>query len=77
MYLTPVIYPLRIIPERFKPLILMNPLTYFVDAARLPLYEGRLPTAGDFAIPVAVAVIAAIGGWMVFRRLARGFYPYL
>jgi ABC-type polysaccharide/polyol phosphate export permease len=48
-----------------------------IDAARAPLYEGRLPLGSDLAIPLAVAVLAAAGGWMVFRRLSRGFYPYL
>ncbi len=34
MYATPVIYPLSVVPEKFKTLAIMNPVTHFVEAFR-------------------------------------------
>ncbi len=43
MYLTPIIYPLEIIPPKYLPLIKLNPMYYFVECFRAPLYSGQLP----------------------------------
>ena len=77
MYLTPIIYPLEIIPARYRTFVEMNPLLYFVEIVRAPVYAGTLPSANALAIASASAAIALLAGWTTFRRLSRGFYPYL
>src|SRR5918994_4074968 len=45
-----------------------NPVTPPIEAIRVPLWEGRLPGAGDVAYLVAAAIVAlALGAW-VFNR---------
>lgn len=77
MYFTPVIYPLEVVPERFRPLFALNPMLYFVEILRAPVHDGVLPDPRSLAIATVCAVVAAMAGWMTFRRLSRGFYPYL
>ena len=77
MYLTPVIYPIEIIPERFRPFFALNPLVYFIDIVRAPVHSGALPPAQSLLIATTLAIAAAVIGWTIFRRLSRGFYPYL
>jgi ABC-2 type transport system permease protein/lipopolysaccharide transport system permease protein len=77
MYLTPVIYPLEIIPERFRPFFALNPLLYLIEIVRAPVHQGVLPPAQSLLIATALALAAVVIGWMIFRRLSRGFYPYL
>ena len=77
MYLTPVIYPIDIIPERYRPFFALNPLLYFVEIVRAPVHDGVLPGANTLLIAIAIALAAVVIGWMTFRRLSRGFYPYL
>jgi ABC-type polysaccharide/polyol phosphate export permease len=77
MYLTPVIYPISIIPARFLPAISLNPFTHLIAIARMPVYDGVIPPAQTLALTSALAVIALLAGWAIFRRLSRGFYPYL
>jgi ABC-2 type transport system permease protein len=77
MYLTPVIYPIEVIPARFRPLFELNPLLYFVRIVRAPVHEGVLPSLATVGIAAALATVSVIVGWTVFRRLSRGFYPYL
>jgi ABC-2 type transport system permease protein len=77
MYLTPVIYPRDIIPARFAILINANPLTYFIDIVRTPVHAGTLPSMHALGIATGAALASLVIGWMIFRRLARGFYPHL
>lgn len=77
MYFTPVIYPLSIIPEHFLRFFKFNPLLYFIRIVRAPVYEGTLPPMEAVGIASVLAAVALIVGWTIFRRLSRGFYPYL
>jgi ABC-type polysaccharide/polyol phosphate export permease len=73
LYLTPAIYPISIVPERFRWLVQLNPITFFVEIVRDPIYNGRLPQLRTFSLALAFAFAALIGGWMIFRRLAPYF----
>lgn len=77
MYFTPIIYPISIVPARFRPLLAMNPFVYLIDVVRMPVYNGTVPPNGTLAIAAGAAVFALFAGWAIFRRLSRGFYPYL
>jgi len=77
MYFTPVIYPIEVVPERFRRFFALNPLLYFIEIVRAPVHDGVLPSANALLIASACAVVASVAGWTVFRRLSRGFYPYL
>ena len=77
MYLTPIFYPLDIIPGEFVWIIRLNPLRYLLEIVRDPIYHGRIPAASDIAISALWAAAAMIGGWLAFRRLAPDVYPHL
>jgi ABC-type polysaccharide/polyol phosphate export permease len=77
MYFTPVIYPIEVIPDHFRRFFELNPLLYFIRIVRTPVYEGTLPEMQSVAIAAAMAAVSLLVGWTVFRRLSRGFYPYL
>jgi homopolymeric O-antigen transport system permease protein len=77
MYLTPIIYPASIVPERFRLFFALNPFVYMIDVVRTPVFDGTLPSNHTLAIATALAVVSLIAGWEIFRRLSRGFYPYL
>src|SRR5438093_130033 len=62
MYLTPILYPLSLVPERMKPWVAANPFGYLVDRLREALLEGRLSVGWNDAIAVAVAAALFGGG---------------
>lgn len=70
-YLTPIIYPLSIVPERYHWLILLNPMYYFVELFRNPIYEGTLPTAQTLLVTTTLAIASALVGIFVFTRYDR------
>jgi len=77
MYLTPIIYPISIVPMRFRWLIKLNPLVYIVEIVRDPIYYGIIPSPATLLIAVSVALASVILGWIVFRHVAPHFYAHL
>ena len=77
MYLTPILYPLTLVPERLRPWVAANPFGWLVGRLRDALLEGRLAfvPADALALVVALAVFAA-GRWM-FLRLSPHFEDFL
>ncbi len=72
-YLTPIVYPLGMVPERFRPWIEANPLTPLISLYR-SAFLGRPFAPGPAAIGLGVAAVAlpAAGLWL-FRRLKPSF----
>jgi ABC-type polysaccharide/polyol phosphate export permease len=77
MYMTPIIYPISIVPFKWLWVIRANPLTHLVKLARDPVYGCTLPGEHVILASVAASVIALVLGWIVFHRLARGFYLHV
>jgi ABC-type polysaccharide/polyol phosphate export permease len=76
-YLTPIMYPLSVVPANVRWLITWNPLHHLLLLFRKPLYDGVLPTAGELGVCVALAVAAVALGWGVFRKMAPGFFAHI
>lgn len=72
-YLTPIVYPLSLVPEKLSPWIEANPLTPLVGLYRTAFLGGAV----DFGAPLVALVLSAVallfGGAWVFRRLAPAF----
>jgi ABC-2 type transport system permease protein len=77
MYLTPIIYPLSIVPERFLWLVRLNPMLYLIDVIRAPIYAGTLPAPATLAIATMLSFASLVAGWLFFRRLAPRFHAHL
>jgi ABC-2 type transport system permease protein len=77
MYMTPIIYPIDIIPYKFFWLIRGNPLTQLFKLARDPIYHGTLPEPHIFIGSVVISLLSLVIGWFVFHRLSRGFFEHL
>jgi ABC-type polysaccharide/polyol phosphate export permease len=74
MYLTPVIYPEQVIPEVFRRWItVFNPMYYLVRLYRLPVYDGRLPTWGEFLPAATIALVTLLLGWWLFSSKSDEF----
>ena len=71
-YLTPIFYPLSRVPERWQPVLLINPLTSLIEAWRHLFMENSLPSA-DLWPALVFAFGAFAVGVLVFGRLEPGF----
>lgn len=74
MYLTPIIYPSTILPEKLRFwLRLLNPMYRIVELFRLPLYNGRLPTWDEFWPTLVTTLLILVVGWILFTRKSKEF----
>jgi lipopolysaccharide transport system permease protein len=73
MYLTPIIYPEAIVPERYRPFINANPFTALVRSYRRIFLEGVAPDWPSLAYFTAVAVVLFVFGYWWFAKTRRNF----
>ena len=71
MYATPILYAPTMLPERIQRVLFLNPLTWFLDAGRGVLLEGRAPPLQTWAVLISCAVASLAGGVLIFRRLEK------
>jgi peptidoglycan/xylan/chitin deacetylase (PgdA/CDA1 family) len=72
MYFTPVIYPRSIVPEPYQWLLALNPMTYFVESFRAPIYDNAWPSANVLVTSLTLAAAALTAGWWLFTRAIDG-----
>ena len=77
MFLTPIMYPMDIVPEKYQILIKMNPMYYFIECFRYPIYNGTLPSLGMIVMSAIMAVVTLIIGYRVFTRAEDDFVYYV
>jgi homopolymeric O-antigen transport system permease protein len=72
-YLTPIVYPLTLVPERFRSWLALNPLTALVGLYRQAFLGGRVElVAGALPLALVAAVLTFAGLWL-FGRLKPAF----
>jgi lipopolysaccharide transport system permease protein len=73
MYASPVIYPLTLVPERWRPLYSLNPMVAVIEGFRWALSGGAPPDLQPTLVSVAAVIVVTITGLMYFRRTEREF----
>lgn len=71
-FASPVAYSIALIPDRWKVLYALNPLVGVIEGFRWALLGGELPVVALLFSSV-LAILAFVGGALVFRRLERRF----
>ena len=77
MYLTPILYPLTLVPENLRPWVAANPFGWLVGRLRDALLDGRIAFAWSDVAAVAVAIALFVAGRAVFRRLSPHFEDFV
>jgi ABC-type polysaccharide/polyol phosphate export permease len=70
MYLTPIIYPKQIIPEKYRWLFNLNPMYHLLELFRAPIFIGWLAGPKTFAAGALLAFSTLAFGWWFFTRKA-------
>lgn len=71
-FLTPIVYPVSLIPEAYQPLLLFNPMHSFVQMYRELVLLGHFPWS-SFQIILPVSLLSyGLGGWL-FMRIRHAF----
>jgi lipopolysaccharide transport system permease protein len=73
MYATPVIYPVSSIPERFRPLILANPMTSIVETFRYAFLGAGTVNFGQLSYSFLFMLVVVSLGIVIFNRVEQTF----
>jgi ABC-type polysaccharide/polyol phosphate export permease len=76
-YLSPVMYSLEFLPQRFRGLFRLNPMLYLLNEFRMAIYYGQMPTARSIAASLAIGLGFLIAGYGLFRRYEGSFVYYV
>jgi len=72
-YITPVIYPVEMVPDRYKILFDLNPLSLVLNAYRRVLLDGTSPGWDRMLLGIAASLLAFLVGYYLFKRMEAGF----
>jgi lipopolysaccharide transport system permease protein len=74
---SPIAYTPEMVPGRLRPLLVLNPLAWFITAWQEVLVLGRVPSAGHLAVLVALSLGAFFAGGFFFARAKRMWIDYV
>ena len=77
MYITPLFYPLSIVPKEVRTYFVINPMYHYVDAIRSIILNGMTPRPVEFAICTMCALAMFIVGSCVFKKSQDKFIFYI
>ena len=72
-YATPIVYSADTIPESFKWVLQINPMTYIINGYRAIFYEQQAPDLIPIFILIGVGIVACIIGYLIFNKLQKRF----
>lgn len=77
MFLSPVFYPASALPEGYRRLLHLNPLTFIIEQVRDVLVWGKMPDWPGLALYFVVSLVVAWFGFFWFQKTRKGFADVL
>ena len=71
--MTPIVYPLSEVPDRFKIFILINPMTAVVESFRAAFLGVSALTPQELLLSVIISILVFIIGIIFFTRVEKTF----
>ena len=73
MFMTPIMYDIKLVPAKWLPLYQLNPMVSVVTAYREILYAGGVPKLETLGTALGMGLLFLIVGFLVFGKLKRRF----
>ncbi|SUC99324.1 ABC transporter [Pseudomonas aeruginosa] len=77
MFMSPIFYPVSALPENYRHLLYLNPLTPVIEMTRDVLYWGRIPDIQLLGAYWIATVVIAWLGFAWFQKTRKGFADVL
>ena len=77
IYAMPCVYPVTLVPERFRDLYYLNPLAVYVQGVRWSLWDEMAPPQWSIAVASVAVVAAILYGLYCFNRVERSMVDTL
>ena len=73
MFLSAIFYPVSALPERWQPVLSLNPLVVVIEQTRAVLVSGTAPSPLYLCLGIPVSVVACELCFRLFQKARRGF----
>ncbi len=73
MFLSPVMYPVTIVDEKYLAIYKINPMYGFLNSYRDLFMYHRMPDFSDLGYSIVVSVVVLIAGYVLFKKLEPRF----
>jgi lipopolysaccharide transport system permease protein len=73
MYLSPIIYPVNLVPERLRPIYFLNPMAVLIDTYRRTILFNQMPDWPYLGLAALVSVSLVVIAYRYFKRAERVF----
>jgi lipopolysaccharide transport system permease protein len=73
LYATPVIYPLSQIPEKWRWIAVLNPMTMPVETIKVMFLSKGTSSTAYLALSVGLTILALLSGVMIFNKVEKTF----
>jgi lipopolysaccharide transport system permease protein len=77
LFITPVIYPISSVPDRWYSLYVLNPMVGVIEGFRTVLLKASAPPMEPLLASVAVTAVLLAVSWPIFRKLSAYFADVL
>jgi len=69
MYVTPVIYPMEMVPEQYRFVFMLNPMAVIINAYRQVILGGSGPNYSSLLIAFLLSLVVYLVGRKIFKQL--------
>jgi lipopolysaccharide transport system permease protein len=77
LYVSPIIYPVSSVPERWRGLYVLNPMVGIIEGFRAVLVKGTVPDLGLLVWSLFGIAVAWAVAWPLFRKMSQYFADVL
>ena len=72
-YATPIIYNVEMLPDKFRQLLMFNPMAHFINQYRNIFYYKAMPDFLSMLFMLCLSIIMLVIGYCIFKKLEKGF----
>lgn len=76
-YATPIVYSSETIPDNFKWILYLNPMTYIINGYRDIFYNQQMIDIIPTLCLIIISIVLCFIGYIIFKKLQKGFAEQL
>ena len=76
-YLTPIFYPVSMLPKWLQELMIVNPMYNYITMFRKIILYGQWPTLWEHGVCIAFSIGTLLLGYYVFKKKEKDFILYI
>ena len=77
LFFSPIFYPISSVPQPFRVILEINPLTYSIEHFRAAMIAGEFPSLHGYIVFLAGSMMVAWLGYAWFQKTRKGFADVL